>query len=227
MNEALNNPDIKNLFLPGETIYIQRHQSKDKRQQFLMSERKKKQMQFSQHFGMNMGMGMPMNMNMGMMYQQPYMPQNFRRTQPYHNQMMGPGQGMRGPKPMGQFQNRGPHGNRGPQQRGGMQNRGQQRPQQPQKKQPEPPKPIVSSVITPQQLKQRLADLLNMDHEKQRQILGEMLFPKIQQITPELAPKITGMLIDLEVPEVIELLEDPALLQERIEEAKELLNNPQ
>jgi len=85
----------------------------------------------------------------------------------------------------------------------------------------------VSAVVTAAQLKSRIQELLGLDHDKQRQILGEMLFPKIQQVTPELAPKITGMLIDLDVQEVIELLEDNELLKERIAEATELLQQPQ
>jgi polyadenylate-binding protein len=100
---------------------------------------------------------------------------------------------------------------------------GQPQQQLQQKPKPQETKPQASQVVTAAQLKMRLAELQTLDHDKQRQILGEMLFPKIQAITPELAPKITGMLIDLEVPEVIELLEDNNMLQERIQEAKELL----
>jgi polyadenylate-binding protein len=225
MNDALANQDVKNLFLPGETIYIQRHQSKDKRHQFLVSERRKRQMTMQQNFGM--GMGMPQYPFAGY----PMAPQNFRRTQPmYMNNPMGAGPN-RGPRqqPQGPFQktqqqHRGPRGMQGP---GGMhqQHRGQQRGQQQQ--QPRQQKPVemkpVSAVVTAAQLKSRIEELLKLDHDKQRQILGEMLFPKIQQVTPDLAPKITGMLIDLDVQEVIELLEDQALLNERIEEAKELL----
>jgi len=57
--------------------------------------------------------------------------------------------------------------------------------------------------------------------------LGELLFPQIRAHAGEsLAPKITGMLIDLsvlEVSEILEFLETPELLKERIDEAKELI----
>jgi polyadenylate-binding protein len=242
MSESPNNTDAKALFLPGENIYIQRHQSKDKRHAFLVSERRKRQMQFNQNFGMNMYP--PAG----------FMPQNFRRTQPYPMGGMPTGQGPKGPRqgpPGGVPYNQKPQPHRGGprHQQGGMPMQHQQQQQlsrdpqqlsrggptgtrppmgQPQqsnqlKPKPQETKPQASQVVTAAQLKMRLAELQTLDHDKQRQILGEMLFPKIQAITPELAPKITGMLIDLEVPEVIELLEDNNMLQERIQEAKELL----
>ena len=55
-----------------------------------------------------------------------------------------------------------------------------------------------------------------------------MLYPKIAIKEPEFAPRITGMLTDLnvfEVIEILELLEDPIALDEKIEEAKELLTS--
>ena len=40
---------------------------------------------------------------------------------------------------------------------------------------------------------------------QQKQMLGELIFPKIQAIQPELAGKITGMLLEMENPELINL----------------------
>jgi hypothetical protein len=72
-----------------------------------------------------------------------------------------------------------------------------------------------------------LNDFLQLDIEKQRQILGELLFPFIRERAGEqTAPKITGMLIDLsvlEVGEILEFLENPSLLDERVSEAKALI----
>jgi len=74
-----------------------------------------------------------------------------------------------------------------------------------------------------------MAKFNELDKEKQRNILGEFLFPKIRAEAGEaVAPKITGMLIDLdvlEVSEILEFLEDPELLKERIKEAKELIES--
>jgi polyadenylate-binding protein len=230
MNDAPSNADVKNLFLAGENIYIQRHQSKDKRHAFLVSERRKRAMQYNQTMGMQM-----FNPSFGM-------PQNFRRAQPYPMPGMqmagGPRPQNKGPAPF-QHQGNKPQPHRGgpriggpqggmqqqPHRGGPQQQRGQPIQQQPpvQQKPKVPEQKPVAQHITAQQLKLRMQELMGLDHDKQRQILGEMLFPKIQALSPELAPKITGMLIDLEVQEVIELLEDTALLQERIEEARELL----
>lgn len=72
-----------------------------------------------------------------------------------------------------------------------------------------------------------MTEFLQLDQEKQRQILGELLFPQIKQYTTEtMAPKVTGMLIDLsvlEVSEILELLENQSLLKERCSEATALI----
>ena len=48
-----------------------------------------------------------------------------------------------------------------------------------------------------------------MEKEEQRAKLGEYIFPNVKRIAhnPADAPKITGMLIDLDVFEVTEILE--------------------
>ncbi|KAH8884612.1 polyadenylate binding protein [Thozetella sp. PMI_491] len=54
---------------------------------------------------------------------------------------------------------------------------------------------------------------------QQKQILGENLFPKIQAIQPELAGKITGMLLEMDNAELINLLEDESALHAKVNEA--------
>jgi len=59
-------------------------------------------------------------------------------------------------------------------------------------------------------------------------MLGELLYPMVKELAKDknLAPKITGMLIDFEVFEVtdiIELLESKEHLVERVEEAEDLI----
>jgi len=86
-----------------------------------------------------------------------------------------------------------------------------------------------SSGITVQNLRGKLQEFLALDDNRQRQILGEMLFPLVKQISGDsLAPKITGMLIDLsvlEVTEILEFLENNELLVERVQEAVELIQS--
>jgi polyadenylate-binding protein len=55
--------------------------------------------------------------------------------------------------------------------------------------------------------------------QQQKQILGENLFPKIQVIKPDLAGKITGMLLEMDNTELVHLLEDDAALRAKVDEA--------
>ncbi|GAO14699.1 uncharacterized protein UV8b_04613 [Ustilaginoidea virens] len=54
---------------------------------------------------------------------------------------------------------------------------------------------------------------------QQKQILGEIIFPKIQAINSELAGKITGMLLEMDNTELINLIEDDAALKAKVDEA--------
>jgi polyadenylate-binding protein len=50
-------------------------------------------------------------------------------------------------------------------------------------------------------------------------MLGEALYPKIQKLHPDLAGKITGMLLEMENFELLSLLDDEAALQQKVNEA--------
>ncbi|KLU88338.1 polyadenylate-binding protein [Magnaporthiopsis poae ATCC 64411] len=54
---------------------------------------------------------------------------------------------------------------------------------------------------------------------QQKQILGEVIFPKIQAIHPELAGKITGMLLEMENAELVALIENEGSLRAKVDEA--------
>ncbi|RSL38170.1 Polyadenylate-binding protein, cytoplasmic and nuclear [Fusarium sp. AF-6] len=54
---------------------------------------------------------------------------------------------------------------------------------------------------------------------QQKQILGELIFPKIQAINAELAGKITGMLLEMDNSELVNLIEDDASLKAKVDEA--------
>ncbi|KAL3478818.1 hypothetical protein BJX99DRAFT_223945 [Aspergillus californicus] len=61
--------------------------------------------------------------------------------------------------------------------------------------------------------------LLAAPPQQQKQMLGEALYPKIQAQQPELAGKITGMLLEMENTELIGLLEDEEALRAKVDEA--------
>jgi polyadenylate-binding protein len=249
INEGLDQEAIKKLYLQGARPYIGLHQSKDKRQQFLLSE--KRRMQANMQFGggdmYRMPPFAPSDFNfpnrrfqapVGFNYQNPMFKQSVppsRRGGPAHKGWdKGPNarrEGQQG-RPMGQ-----PRSNQLPQQMGAPQPQNARMNQMPNKPTQQPNKPLQKptsttapqqSAITVQNLRSKLPEFLALDQDKQRQILGELLFPLIRnKAGPDVAPKITGMLIDLsvlEVTEILEFLEDPDLLAERVEEAKLLLD---
>ncbi|KAJ9559013.1 hypothetical protein OSB04_013627, partial [Centaurea solstitialis] len=55
--------------------------------------------------------------------------------------------------------------------------------------------------------------------EIQKQILGERLYPLVNQHKPDLAAKITGMLLEMDNSELLLLLESPESLAAKVEEA--------
>eukprot|EP01063_Lacrimia_lanifica_P033986 TRINITY_DN618_c1_g1_i3.p2 TRINITY_DN618_c1_g1~~TRINITY_DN618_c1_g1_i3.p2 ORF type:complete len:636 (+),score=274.96 TRINITY_DN618_c1_g1_i3:71-1978(+) len=68
------------------------------------------------------------------------------------------------------------------------------------------------------------ARLATLPSEKQRTMLGERLFSQISKIESEKAAKITGMLLEMDVSEIMNLLEGPELLRSKVVEAVEVLN---
>ena len=85
-------------------------------------------------------------------------------------------------------------------------------------------------VFTVETLKSRKNELMKFEKEKQQNILGNIMYHKVMESSladKKLAPKITGMLIDLdilEINEIIEIMENKDILEERIEEAMEVIH---
>ncbi|CAI7626848.1 unnamed protein product [Penicillium manginii] len=144
--------------------------------------------------GMPMGMQVPGGMPNGMGY-------------PMQGQF-GRGAGGRGQvpgMPMGQGMRGGPgYGRGGPQGMGRGQGRGQPAPAgQPGQTESASSNPAILAA-PPQQ---------------QKQMLGEALYPKIQAQQPELAGKITGMLLEMDNAELLGLLDDEDALRAKVDEA--------
>lgn len=58
-------------------------------------------------------------------------------------------------------------------------------------------------------------------------MLGENLYPLVEQLEPESAAKVTGMLLEMDQTEVLHLLESPEALKAKVAEAIEVLKSVQ
>lgn len=56
-------------------------------------------------------------------------------------------------------------------------------------------------------------------------MLGENLYPLVEQLEPDAAAKVTGMLLEMDQTEVLHLLESPEALKAKVAEAMEVLRN--
>ena len=142
---------------------------------------------------------------------------------PYGVGVMQPGRGGRGD----------PMGGRGGRGRGGMPPQGQQGqgikfnqqarnanmpggpPPPPQAPQPQAPPPHEGALTA--------AALASASPEMQKNMIGERLYPLIHQSQPDLAGKITGMLLEMDNSELLHLLESPEALNAKIAEALQVL----
>lgn len=78
-------------------------------------------------------------------------------------------------------------------------------------------------------LKNNISEFENMDNHEKKNILGNLMYPLVEKSVsnPEHVPKITGMLIDLEVLkviEIVEIMENQDALKDRIDEAIGIIN---
>ncbi|KAF9265439.1 polyadenylate binding protein [Marasmius fiardii PR-910] len=125
----------------------------------------------------------------------------------------------RAPGSQGQQQNRPPtgptvQGGRGPQQsqqqgfKGNTQNRNAGNASVSQAPPAAPGAPEITA-----------ASLANVSPMEQKQMLGEVIYMKIANSQPDLAGKITGMLLEMDNSELLHLLENPEALNAKVQEA--------
>ncbi|CAG9467661.1 unnamed protein product [Pedinophyceae sp. YPF-701] len=68
-----------------------------------------------------------------------------------------------------------------------------------------------------------LAQLASASEGDRKRMLGERLYPLVEQHRRDMAAKITGMFLELDTNEVINLIEDGSYLQTKMQEAVEVL----
>lgn len=94
----------------------------------------------------------------------------------------------------------------------------QEQPQAPV--QPEAPAPVVASGNSDQLTLQNLAEF---SPEEQKNILGDRLFPLVSDIEHEAASKITGMLLEMDIGDLLHLIDTPEALAAKVQEAVSVL----
>lgn len=81
------------------------------------------------------------------------------------------------------------------------------------------PQPIPISALA--------SALASAPTEQHRVMLGEQLYPLVDQIEHDHAGKVTGMLLEMDQTEVLHLLESPEALKAKVREALEVLHHAQ
>merc|ERR1719453_1066865 len=107
----------------------------------------------------------------------------------------------------------GPGGMPGMMQKGGMPGMPQQaRPPMPQQGQPQAGQPLNASALAA------------APPAVQKQMIGEKLYPAIAKINPEMAGKVTGMMLEMDNSELLMLLESEQQLRFKVNEAMTVLS---
>ena len=69
------------------------------------------------------------------------------------------------------------------------------------------------------------AELAQATPEMQKNLIGERLYPMVHMIRPDLAGKITGMLLEMDNGELLHLLESPEDMNGKVQLAVQVLND--
>jgi len=86
-----------------------------------------------------------------------------------------------------------------------------------------PPEQAAVAVMQQGQEPLTASILATATPSEQKQMIGERLFPLVQEYQPHLAGKITGMLLEIDNTELLHMLESSDLLRAKVEEAVQVL----
>merc|ERR1712159_698331 len=84
---------------------------------------------------------------------------------------------------------------------------------QPQQQAPNPNQPLTAAALAA------------APPAVQKQMIGEKLYPAIAKIQPEVAGKVTGMMLEMDNSELLMLLESEQQLRSKVNEALQVLGN--
>lgn len=104
----------------------------------------------------------------------------------------------------------------------------QRSPQQPQQQQTPigeagPPPGLSTAPAGPLPISALASALASASPEQRRAMLGEQLYPLVEQMEHDHAGKVTGMLLEMDQTEVLHLLESPDALRTKVNEAMDVL----
>jgi len=151
----------------------------------------------------------------------PNQPMPLNRIGPQMNYSLMPAAGQRqgGPPRRGR-QNRGPNQQGQPRQGQGFKYAENVRNQ----RQPAP-QPVAQPVPAATNAEEDFVkEIANLPEDKRKHVIGERLYPLVQEVEPTLAPKITGMILEMDNTEIIELLDSRQALEKKIQEALHVLS---
>lgn len=67
------------------------------------------------------------------------------------------------------------------------------------------------------------AMLAAQEPNARKRLIGEKLYPLVQRLSPAFAPKITGMLLEFDNAELLQMMHNPELLAAKVQEAADIL----
>lgn len=210
-NKALN--DLNGKVVGSKPLYVNRAERKEERrvrlEQSMMGSQR---MPVAMYFPPNIPMQpqfMPMQAPFRQRMPQPVPMRGFPQ-QPYYPRGRARG-GASVPMRAAYPPNMNIRGGRG----GGM--RGAPQPRYPREQVPQQPMMMQAPIELSASM------LANASPEVQKQILGEKLYPLVFKENPKHAAKITGMFLEMETSEILSLLEMPAELHSKVQEALQVL----